>query len=153
MLVEGTAEQLWPSVVGIGGKTGWYYADWLWHIRGWIDRLIGGPGLGRGRRDPSEVRPGDALDFWRVLAVEPGHRLKLVAEMKVPGEAVLELVLTECTDGTTEVRQCARFKPQGLLGLLYWYSVLPLHNLVFVGMLKGIARASEVEIVEAPVSL
>ncbi len=153
MLVEGTAEQLWPAVVGIGGKTGWYYADWLWHIRGWIDRLIGGPGLGRGRRDPSEVRPGDALDFWRVLAVEPGHRLKLVAEMKVPGEAVLELVLTECTDGTTEVRQCARFKPQGLLGLLYWYSVLPLHNLVFVGMLKGIARASEVEIVEAPVSL
>ncbi|MDH4007823.1 MAG: DUF2867 domain-containing protein, partial [Desulfuromonadales bacterium] len=153
MLVKGTAEKLWPAVMGIGGKTGWYYADWLWHLRGWMDRLIGGPGLGRGRRDPAEVQAGDALDFWRVLAVDPGHRLKLVAEMKLPGEAVLELVLTECVDGTTEVRQCARYKPRGLLGLLYWYSVLPFHNLVFVGMLKGIARASGVEIVSGPTTL
>ncbi len=150
MLVKCTAEKLWPSVVGIGGKTGWYYADWLWHLRGWMDRLLGGPGLGRGRRDPAEVQVGDALDFWRVLAVDPGHRLKLVAEMKLPGEAVLELVLTECADGTTEVRQYARYKPRGLLGLLYWYAVLPLHNLVFVGMLTGIAKASDVEIVNGP---
>jgi uncharacterized protein YbjT (DUF2867 family) len=150
MLVKCTAQKLWPSVVGIGGKTGWYYADWLWHLRGWMDRLLGGPGLGRGRRDPAEVQVGDALDFWRVLAVEPGHRLKLVAEMKLPGEAVLELVLTECADGTTEVRQYARYKPRGLLGLLYWYAVLPLHNLVFVGMLTGIAKASDVDIVNGP---
>ena len=147
MLVQAAAGQLWPAVIG---KTGWYYADWLWHLRGWIDRLIGGPGLGRGRRDPSEVQAGDALDFWRVLAVDPGHRLKLVAEMKLPGEAVLELVLTECADGTTEVRQCARYKPRGLLGLLYWYAVLPFHNLVFVGMLKGIARASDATIISGP---
>jgi hypothetical protein len=153
MLVKGAAEKLWPAVMGIGGKTGWYYGDWLWHLRGWMDRLIGGPGLGRGRRDPAEVQAGDALDFWRVLAVDPGHRLKLVAEMKLPGEAVLELVLTECVDGTTEVRQCARYKPRGLLGLLYWYSVMPFHNLVFVGMLKGIARASNVEIVSGPTTL
>ena len=153
MLVKGAAEKLWPAVIGIGGKTGWYYGDWLWHLRGWMDRLIGGPGLGRGRRDPAEVQAGDALDFWRVLAVDPGRRLKLVAEMKLPGEAVLELVLTECFDGTTEVRQCARYKPRGLLGLLYWYSVLPFHNLVFVGMLKGIARASGVEIVSGPTTL
>jgi len=150
MLVKEEAAQLWPAVVGIGGKTGWYYGDWLWHLRGWMDRLIGGPGLGRGRRDQEGVQPGDALDFWRVLAVEKDYRLKLVAEMKLPGEAVLELSLISCTDGTTEVRQCARFKPQGLLGLLYWYSVLPLHNLVFVGMLKGIAKASGAEIVQGP---
>ncbi len=153
MLVKTTAEKLWPAVVGIGGKTGWYYGDWLWHIRGWMDRLVGGPGLSRGRRDPAEIQAGDALDFWRVLAVDTERRLKLVAEMKVPGEAVLELSLIECTDGITEVRQCARFKPHGLLGLLYWYSVLPLHNLVFVGMLRGIAKASEAEITRGPETL
>lgn len=150
MLVEASAQACWPALVGIGGKTGWYYADWLWAARGWIDRLLGGPGLGRGRRDPDQVQAGDALDFWRVLAVEQAHRLKLVAEMKLPGEAVLELTLMECTDGTTEVRQFARFKPQGLLGLLYWYSVLPLHNLVFAGMLRGIAKESGGRILEGP---
>jgi uncharacterized protein YbjT (DUF2867 family) len=150
MLVGATAAQCWPAVVGIGGKTGWYYADWLWHLRGGIDRLLGGPGIGRGRRDPRAVQAGDALDFWRVLAAEPERRLKLVAEMKLPGEAVLELLLTECVDGTTEVRQCARFRPRGLLGLLYWYSVLPLHNLVFVGMLRGIARAAGGRVIAGP---
>ncbi len=150
MLVAATARQCWPAVVGIGGKTGWYYADWLWRLRGSIDRLCGGPGMGRGRRDPLAVQPGDALDFWRVLAAEPERRLKLVAEMKVPGEAVLELLLTECVDGTTEVRQSARFRPRGLLGLLYWYSVLPLHNLVFAGMLRGIARAAGGRVVAGP---
>jgi hypothetical protein len=150
MLVATPARQCWPAVVGIGGRTGWYYADWLWHIRGALDRLAGGPGLSRGRRDPHTVRAGDALDFWRVLAVEPNQRLKLAAEMKVPGEAVLELLLTECVDGTTEIRQSARFKPRGLAGLLYWYSVLPLHNLVFAGMLRGIASASGARIVAGP---
>jgi uncharacterized protein YbjT (DUF2867 family) len=150
MLVRSSAERLWPAVVGIGGKTGWYYADWLWHVRGWIDRLVGGPGLNRGRRDPEKVQAGDALDFWRVLAVEQNHRLKLVAEMKVPGEAVLELLLTECADGTTEVRQYALFKPRGLFGLIYWYAVVPFHNLVFAGMLRGIARASAARIVQGP---
>jgi hypothetical protein len=119
-------------------------------VRGWIDRLVGGPGLSRGRRDPEQVQEGDALDFWRVLAVEQNHRLKLVAEMKVPGEAVLELLLTECADGTTEVQQYARFKPRGLFGLLYWYAVVPFHNLVFSGMLRGIAKASAAEIVQGP---
>ena len=153
MLVQGLAAKLWPSVVGIGGTTGWYYANWLWNLRGWMDRILGGPGLGRGRRNPAEIQPGDALDFWRVLAVEKEHRLKLVAEMKIPGEAVLEFVLTQCSDGTTEVRQYARFKPRGLLGLSYWYAVMPFHNMIFVGMLKGIARASETRIVMGPDSL
>jgi hypothetical protein len=150
MLAKARPERLWPAVVGIGGKTGWYYGDWLWHVRGWIDRLVGGPGLNRGRRDPEQVQAGDALDFWRVLAVEQNHRLKLVAEMKVPGEAVLELLLTECADGTTEVRQYARFKPRGLFGLLYWYAMVPFHNLVFAGMLRGIARASAADIIQGP---
>lgn len=153
MLVKGRAEQLWPAVVGVGGKTGWYYADWLWHLRGAIDRLLGGPGLGRGRRSPHAVQAGDALDFWRVLTVEKEHQLKLVAEMKLPGEAVLEIKLTECADGTMEVRQCARFKPRGLTGLLYWYAVLPLHNLVFVGMMRGMAKTSGVEIILEPEKL
>lgn len=153
MLVKSPAEKLWPAVIGIGGKTGWYYADWLWHLRGWMDRLVGGPGLGRGRRDPTEVHTGDALDFWRVIAVEVNHRLKLAAEMKLPGEAVLELVITECTDGTSELRQYARFKPRGLFGLIYWYAVMPFHNRVFVGMLKGIAKASGADIVSGPETL
>lgn len=150
MRVAAPARQCWPAVVGIGGKTGWYYADWLWRVRGAMDRMIGGPGIGRGRRDAQDVRPGDALDFWRVLAAEPGRRLKLVAEMKVPGEAVLELLLAERADGSTEVRQRALFRPRGLLGLLYWYGVLPLHNLVFAGMLRGIARAAGTRILEGP---
>lgn len=150
MLVDVSAARCWPAVVGIGGKTGWYYADWLWSLRGAIDRLLGGPGLDRGRRNPAGIQPGDALDFWRVLVAEPNHRLKLVAEMKLPGEAVLELTLEEHSDGTTEIRQYARFKPQGLLGLLYWYSVLPFHNLVFAGMLRGIARASGGRVLSRP---
>ena len=150
MIVKGSAEQLWPAVIGIGGKTGWYYADWLWQLRGAFDRLIGGPGLGRGRRNPHLVQPGDALDFWRVLTVEENQRLKLVAEMILPGEAVLEVRLIESSEGTTEVHQCARFKPHGLSGLLYWYAVLPFHNLIFAGMMKGIARVSGAEIVQGP---
>jgi uncharacterized protein YbjT (DUF2867 family) len=150
MRVGASARQCWPAVVGMGGKTGWYYADWLWGVRGAMDRLLGGPGMGRGRRDAQGLQAGDALDFWRVLAAEPGRRLKLVAEMKVPGEAVLELLLTEGSDGATEVRQRALFRPRGLLGLLYWYSVLPLHNIVFGGMLRGIARAAGGQILSGP---
>ncbi len=150
MLVAASAKQCWPAVVGIGGKTGWYYADWLWRIRGAMDRVLGGPGIGRGRRDAQAVQAGDALDFWRVLAAEPDRRLKLVAEMKLPGEAALELLLTERADGSTEVRQCALFRPRGLLGLAYWYGVLPLHNLVFAGMLRGIARAAGARILAGP---
>lgn len=153
IIVRGTAGRCWPAVVGIGGRTGWYYADWLWHVRGWIDRLVGGPGLGRGRRNPEQVQAGDALDFWRVLVVENEHRLKLVAEMKVPGEAVLEFVLIECSDGTTEIRQHARFRPRGLAGLLYWYAVLPFHGLVFSGMLRGIARASQADVISGPTTI
>ncbi len=141
VIVDTTPDRVWPTLTSIGGSTGWYYADWLWRLRGLLDRLVGGPGLSRGRRDSAEIHPGDALDFWRVLAVERPRTLLLSSEMKLPGEATLSFSLAPLDDGRTELRQVARFLPRGLLGLLYWYAVSPLHNLVFSGMLRGIAAA------------
>lgn len=133
------------AICRIGGGHGYYAADWLWHLRGWMDQLIGGPGLRRGRRNPEEVGYGEALDFWRVTGIEPDHRLELRAEMKLPGVALLEF---EVQPDSRDERRCtviqtARFKPKGLLGLAYWYAVLPLHGMVFSEMLKGIRRAAE----------
>ncbi len=127
------------AVCRVGGGHGWYAADWLWRIRGWMDLLVGGPGLRRGRRDPEQVGYGEALDFWRVVGLERNRRLSLRAEMKLPGEAVLEFQITRTEDGCT-LRQSALFQPRGLLGLLYWYAVAPLHHIVFRGMLQGIRR-------------
>jgi uncharacterized protein YbjT (DUF2867 family) len=124
----------------IGGETGWYYANWLWRIRGFLDLLVGGAGLRRGRRDPTSLLPGDTVDFWRVEAYEPDRLLRLFAEMKVPGRAWLQFEVEE--DGNASVvRQSSIFDPVGLLGLLYWYGLYPIHSLVFAGMLRGIARA------------
>ncbi|MCL6544186.1 MAG: SDR family oxidoreductase [Bryobacteraceae bacterium] len=123
----------------IGGRTGWYYANPLWRIRGWLDLLAGGAGLRRGRRDPEQLRPGDALDFWRVEAYEPDRRLRLAAEMKLPGRAWLEFEALPGLSGTT-LRQTAVFDAVGLTGLAYWWLVYPLHALVFRGMLRRIAR-------------
>lgn len=122
-----------------GGGHGWFAADWLWRVRGWLDRLVGGPGLRRGRRDPEHVAFGEAIDFWRVVGVERDRRLVLRAEMKLPGEALLEFRIEPGADGCV-LHQTALFEPRGLFGLLYWYCVLPFHNIVFPGMLKGIAR-------------
>jgi hypothetical protein len=141
MVLQATAEEIWPTVVRIGGRTGWYYANWLWRLRGFLDRVVGGVGLSRGRRSLGELRPGDALDFWRVAAVEPSKRLLLAAEMKLPGRAVLEFTLHPVGEGRTELRQNALFLPRGLWGLLYWWGVTPFHGLVFSGMLRGIAKA------------
>jgi hypothetical protein len=126
----------------IGGQTGWYSANWLWRIRGFLDLLAGGVGMRRGRRDPVNVRAGDALDFWRVEAVEPDQRLRLAAEMRLPGRAWLEFEVSE-VEGESRIRQTAIFDPLGLPGLAYWYALYPLHQRVFSGMLKGIARAAE----------
>ena len=123
----------------IGGRTGWYYANLLWRIRGWLDLLAGGAGLRRGRRDPEQLRAGDALDFWRVEAYEPDRRLRLAAEMKLPGRAWLEFEALPGPSGTT-LRQTAFFDAVGLTGLAYWWLVYPLHALVFRGMLRRIAR-------------
>lgn len=140
IVMTATPDEIWSVVSRVGGSTGWYYGDWLWQLRGLLDRLVGGVGLNRGRRDVSELQVGDALDFWRVASVERSHRLLLAAEMKLPGQAVLEFRLQPNADGQTELRQTARFLPRGLWGLLYWYAVLPFHGLVFNGMLRGIAE-------------
>jgi hypothetical protein len=128
------------AVCLIGGGHGWYAADWLWRIRGWMDRLVGGPGLRRGRRDPEIVGYGEALDFWRVVAYERDRRLSLRAEMKLPGEALLEFRIEPRGACESTLCQSALFQPRGLLGLLYWYSVAPLHRVVFSGMMVGIQR-------------
>lgn len=140
--VDASAAEAFKPIKSIGGKTGWYYANWLWHIRGFLDLLVGGVGMRRGRRHPEKIRVGDVIDWWRVEAYEPNHLLRLLAEMKVPGRAWLEFEVTENDDGTT-IRQTAVFDPNGLWGLVYWYGVYPLHSLVFAGMLKGIVAACE----------
>ena len=124
----------------IGGSTGWYYGNWLWRLRGLVDLAAGGVGMRRGRRHPETLAVGDALDCWRVEAIEPGRRLRLMAEMKLPGRAWLEFEVQGDSESST-IRQTAIFDPVGLLGLAYWYAVWPLHRLVFSGMLKGIADA------------
>lgn len=139
--VDASPDSVYEAVRVIGGGHGYYAADWLWKVRGFMDTVIGGPGLRRGRRDRSELAFGDALDFWRVLHADPGRRLALYAEMKLPGTATLEFDIVAGHDGEpTTIVQEAKFRPRGLLGLLYWYAVKPLHGIVFSGMLDGIRR-------------
>ena len=126
----------------IGGTTGWYCANVLWSLRGFIDLLAGGVGLRRGRRDPESLQVGDALDFWRVERYEPPRLLLLQAEMKLPGRAWLEFEVQGDASGST-LRQSAIFDPVGLMGLLYWYAIWPLHQAVFAGMIRNIAREAE----------
>ena len=143
VVVSVPPEHAFAPIRRIGGRTGWYYGNWLWTTRGFIDLLLGGVGVRRGRRDEETLRVGDALDFWRVELYEPGRRLRLHAEMKVPGRAWLEFEVTPCEQGST-IRQTANFDPLGLFGILYWYGIYPLHQCVFAGMLRNIARAAEV---------
>ena len=136
---DSTAKSLWQAVESIGGDNGWYGADLLWFLRGLIDRIFGGVGLRRGRRDPLNLRIGDSLDFWRVEELERGVRLKLYAEMVLPGKAWLEFTIIE-DQGKRIVRQEASFSPRGLGGQLYWYAVLPFHVFVFPTMLRNLIR-------------
>jgi uncharacterized protein YbjT (DUF2867 family) len=138
--VEAPADAVFRAVCRVGGGHGWYGADWLWRIRGWLDRLVGGPGLRRGRRDPEMVGYGEALDFWRVVRYERDRRLALRAEMRLPGEALLEFHIERRGPRQCTLHQVAFFQPRGLFGLLYWYAVAPLHHVVFHGMLLGIRR-------------
>lgn len=140
MKVKGDPEKVLNRIFSIGGDTGWYFADWIWNIRGVIDKVVGGVGLRRGRRNATELNPGDALDFWRVLVADrENKRLLLFAEMKVPGEAWLELKIVMNDDGLY-VTQTATFMPKGLSGRIYWWGLLPIHLLMFQGMIKAIAR-------------
>jgi len=133
-------EDAFRPVRRIGGETGWYWGNWLWRLRGFLDLLVGGVGVRRGRRDPDHVVPGDAVDFWRVEAFEPDRLLRLAAEMRLPGRAWLQFEVEPVADGSV-LRQTAIFDPVGLFGLLYWYALYPLHGLVFAGMLRGIVEA------------
>jgi len=142
-IVNATAARVSEIVNGIGGRRGWFYMTWAWEIRGFLDRLIGGVGLRRGRRDADRLRIGDALDFWRVEAVEPGALLRLRAEMLVPGKAWLQFQMTPRDAGGTLLTQTAFFAPKGLAGWAYWYALYPIHALMFSGLIKQIARRAE----------
>ena len=145
-----SAEEVWPLIARIGGDNGYYYGDFLWQLRGWMDSLAGGVGLRRGRRHPEHLQVGDALDFWRVLEVTAPRRLILVAEMKLPGEAILDFNIVP-TDSGLELRLGTRFRPRGLYGVFYWYSLLPFHDILFGGMLKEIAKRVGRPIISGPV--
>ena len=139
--ISATPSAVFKCIERIGGDTGWYAWTWLWHLRGLLDLWTGGVGMRRGRPSPETLRVGDTLDFWRVEAITPGRRLRLSAEMRLPGRAWLEFEVVPAADGTL-IRQTATFDPEGVLGKAYWYAISPLHHLVFGGMLRGIARAS-----------
>jgi uncharacterized protein YbjT (DUF2867 family) len=131
--------EVWAPIARIGGDTGWYFADWLWRLRGWIDKVIGGVGWKRGRRNRHEVVVGDALDFWRVLEVQEQRRLLLLGDLKAPGDIVLDFRIRPLSQGETELQMIGRFLPRGLWGLLYWYALLPFHIWIFSGVLRNIA--------------
>lgn len=145
MLTTASKQSIWDAVCSLGGQQGYFAVDWLWRLRGIMDRLTGGPGLRRGRRSPGKLMLGDALDFWRVTAIEAPKHLELTAEMKLPGVARLSFDLEpapQSSEGTQQHRlvMTANFRPKGLLGIAYWYAVVPLHGFVFRGMLKGLNR-------------
>ncbi|TLQ42998.1 SDR family oxidoreductase [Streptomyces marianii] len=140
--VDASPQALWRVIEGIGGDNGWYSFPLAWAVRGWLDRLVGGVGLRRGRRDAARLRVGDSLDFWRVEEIEPGRMLRLRAEMRLPGLAWLEMRAERGEGGRSRYRQRALFHPRGLLGHVYWWSVSPFHAVVFGGMARNIARAA-----------
>lgn len=138
VIPKGTEDEVLNNIWSIGGERGWYYGNLLWRVRGYMDKMLGGVGLRRGRTQPHTIHPGDALDFWRVLVADRSKcRLLLYAEMKLPGEAWLEFNITK-KDGQTVLRQTATFRPSGLFGRLYWYSVLPFHYFIFNGMIDQV---------------
>ena len=150
IVLDASPEEVWEPIARIGARTGWYFADFLWAVRGALDRFIGGVGLRRGRRHPSQVYTGDSLDFWRVLEVQRPHRLLLLAERKLPGEATLEFNIHALPDNRTELQQLSRFLPKGLLGLSYWYVLYPFNQWIFRGMLKRIAGTTGRNILNGP---
>ena len=143
--VDVSPEASFAPIRRIGGETGWYACDWLWRLRGFLDLLFGGVGVRRGRPSTDELHVGDALDFWRVEAYEPDRLLRLRAEMKLPGRAWLQFEVQPAEGGGSTIRQTALYDPVGFSGLIYWYAVCPLHNLVFGRMLENIARSAEAE--------
>ena len=148
--LDGPPELAWNVVKRIGGNTGWYFGTFLWQMRGFVDKLLGGPGLSRGRRHVDSVVMGDSLDFWRVVAVEECCRLLLRAEMLAPGEAYLEFRVQVLPDGSTELRMTPSFEPRGIWGRIYWWIIAPSHSLLFRPMLKQMAKAAGARILRGP---
>lgn len=138
--VDAPAKIVFRAFAGLGGARGWPPYNWLWRLRGMIDRLVGGVGMRRGRRHPDELRQGEALDFWRVEQVEPDHMLRLRAEMKLPGRGWLQFEANQREDGRTDLIQTAYFASKGLFGLMYWYGIYPLHAIIFSQMIDAVAQ-------------
>jgi len=139
---EADVSHLFWAFSRIGGSNGYYWLDWAWRIRGFADQLVGGVGLRRGRRHPTDVRPGETIDFWRVESVEPGKVLRLRAEIKLPGEAWIEWEAQQ-TDAGADLVQSAWFRPRGLSGRIYWWALFPVHRSVFPRMACRIAATAE----------
>ena len=144
VLVDASIENVFATVCGIGGQRGWYASQWLWQLRGAVDKLIGGVGMRRGRRHPDDLQVGDAVDFFRVEVCEPPNLLRLRAEMRVPGDAWLEWQLSESAEGVL-LRQRARFHPRGVLGRLYWWSLVPIHTMIFRELIVRLASSAEAQ--------
>jgi uncharacterized protein YbjT (DUF2867 family) len=142
-IVDASPEAVFRAFAGLGGERGWLYFNWVWRIRGILDRIVGGVGFRRGRRHPDEVRVGDAVDFWRVETVDENQLLRLRAEMKVPGLAWLQFSVGPIDDTRTRLTQTAFFAPKGLFGWLYWYGLYPIHGLIFSGLVRKIAERAE----------
>ncbi len=148
--IKGTPVDLWAAVVKVGGETGYYGADLLWKIRGLVDVFTGGVGLSRGRRSKERLQVGDALDFWRVLTLEKPSKLLLLAEMKTPGEALLEVNINNKGSDECELILLSRFLPKGLMGIIYWYVLYPFHQYVFTSMMEGMVKAAGLKFVNRP---
>lgn len=144
--VNASQNEVFDTFTSLGGKTGWLVWDWAWVVRGWLDKIVGGPGLRRGRRDPQQLLVGEALDFWRVERIDPPDLLRLRAEMKVPGKAWLQFETSfDEQTGKTSLTQTAMFEPKGVLGFLYWYVLLPMHTLIFSDLARAIASRAEAD--------
>jgi uncharacterized protein YbjT (DUF2867 family) len=148
--VRATPSEVWEQIEALGGKNGWYSVDWLWSLRGFLDRLCGGIGMRRGNREEGPLSPGAEVDFWRVVSVTPQRELRLLAEMTLPGEGLLAFRLRETDPGTTQLTQTAQFIPRGLGGMAYWALVAPFHRLVFPGLIREIAGRTGKPIVSGP---
>ncbi|MCG8346973.1 MAG: SDR family oxidoreductase, partial [Chloroflexales bacterium] len=145
LLVEASPSAVFRSFTSLGGETGWLYMNWAWQLRGMLDRLVGGVGMRRGRRNPRDLRVGDPLDFWRVEAIEPNQLMRLRAEMKVPGRAWLQFQARLQPDGRTLLSQTAFFAPKGLFGWMYWYVLYPIHGFIFSGMISRVAERAKLD--------
>lgn len=150
MLIERRVRQvnapptaIYETFTSLGGETGWLYLNFLWHLRGWMDRIVGGPGYRRGRPQREVLRIGDAVDFWRVEAIEPDSMVRLRAEMKMPGKGWLQFEVDRANDGRSRLVQTAYFAPHGLFGYVYWYAIFFLHRLIFDGLINRIVAIAE----------